>query len=107
MISTDYGQDRFDIVRPVFVTPFFGPGGMPVSDRSQGSQTSNQSRPLVAFGASVVLTIIGSVLAGIGTAISAVLSGRSASEGIDRRDERDKEPRHAPAASAPIRLPPP
>ena len=41
--------------------------------------------------ASVVLTIVGSILAGIGTGISAELRGRSASDEIDRKDERDKQ----------------
>ena len=45
---------------------------------------------LIAIGASVVLTIVGSILAGIGTGISAELRGRSASDEIDRKDERDK-----------------
>ena len=46
---------------------------------------------LIAIGASIVLTIIGSILAGIGTGISAELRGRSASDEIDRKDERDKQ----------------
>ena len=46
---------------------------------------------LVAIGVSIVLTIVGSVLAGIGTGISAELRGRSASEEIERKDERDKQ----------------
>ena len=45
---------------------------------------------LIAIGASVVLTIVGSILAGIGTGISAELRGRSAAGEIDRKDERDK-----------------
>jgi len=45
---------------------------------------------LIAIGASVVLTIVGSILAGIGSGISAELRGRSASDDIDRKDERDK-----------------
>jgi hypothetical protein len=49
---------------------------------------SYQRPLLIAIGASVVLTIVGSVLAGIGTGISAELRGRS-SDGIDRKDERD------------------
>ena len=49
-------------------------------------------RPLlIAIGASVVLTIVGSIMAGIGTGISAELRGRSASDDIDRKDERDKQ----------------
>jgi hypothetical protein len=48
-------------------------------------------RPLlIAIGASIVLTIVGSILAGIGTGISAELRGRSASGDIDRKDERDR-----------------
>ncbi|HET6496797.1 MAG TPA: hypothetical protein VFH61_15685 [Thermoleophilia bacterium] len=43
---------------------------------------------LTAIGASVVLTIIGSIGAGIGTGISAELRGRS-SDDIDLKDERD------------------
>jgi hypothetical protein len=46
---------------------------------------------IVAIGVSIVLTIVGSILAGIGTGISAELRGRSASAEIDRKDERDKE----------------
>jgi len=46
---------------------------------------------LIAIGVSIVLTIIGSILAGIGTGISAELRGRSASDEIDRKDERDKQ----------------
>jgi hypothetical protein len=49
-------------------------------------------RPLlIAIGASIALTIVGSILAGIGTGISAELHGRSASDDIDRKDERDKQ----------------
>ena len=45
---------------------------------------------LVAVGVSVVLTIVGSILMGIGTGISMELSGRSAAD-MDRKDERDKD----------------
>ena len=44
---------------------------------------------LIAIGASVVLTIVGTIVAAIGTGISAELRGRSASGDIDRKDERD------------------
>ena len=44
---------------------------------------------LIAIGASIVLTIVGSILAGIGAGISAELKGRRASDDIDRKDERD------------------
>jgi hypothetical protein len=43
---------------------------------------------LIAIGASVVLTIVGSILAGIGSGISAELHGRSASADLGK-DERD------------------
>jgi hypothetical protein len=43
---------------------------------------------LVAIGASVFLTIVGSIVAGIGSGISAELRGRSASSDLGK-DERD------------------
>jgi len=46
---------------------------------------------LIAIGASVVLTIVGAIVAGIGSGISAELHGRSAADDIDRKDERDKQ----------------
>ena len=49
---------------------------------------SYQRPLLIAIGASVVLTIIGSILAGIGSGISAELHGRSASGGRDRPQGR-------------------
>jgi len=52
---------------------------------------SYQRPLLIAIGASVVLTVVGSILAGIGTGISAELRGKSASDEIDRKDERDKQ----------------
>jgi hypothetical protein len=44
---------------------------------------------VIAIGASIVLTIVGSILAGIGSGISAELRGRSASADLGT-DERDK-----------------
>ena len=49
---------------------------------------SYQRPLLIAIGASVVLTIVGSILAGIGSGISAELHGRSSAD-IGRKDERD------------------
>ena len=46
---------------------------------------------LIAIGASIVLTIVGTIMTGIGTGISAELRGKSASDEIDRKDERDKQ----------------
>ena len=45
---------------------------------------------LIAIAASIVLTIIGSILTGIGTGISAEIRGRRAEDEIERKDERDK-----------------
>ena len=45
---------------------------------------------LIAIGTSIVLTIVGSILAGIGTGISAELRGRSAGDDFGT-DERDKQ----------------
>lgn len=47
-------------------------------------------RPLlISVGASIVLTIIGAILAAIGTAVTGELTGRDATKDIDRKDERD------------------
>jgi len=53
------------------------------------SEIAYQWPLLIAIGASVVLTIVGSIVAGIGTGISAELKGRRAADDIDRKDERD------------------
>jgi hypothetical protein len=58
---------------------------------TSAADISYQRPLLIAIGASVILTIVGSILAGIGTGISAELRGRSASDDIDRKDERDKQ----------------
>ena len=57
---------------------------------SSAADIAYQRPLLIAIGASIVLTIVGSILTGIGTGISAELRGRSASGEIDRKDERDK-----------------
>ena len=57
---------------------------------TSAADISYQRPLLIAIGASVVLTIIGSILAGIGSGISAELHGRSAS-GDFGSDERDKQ----------------
>ena len=58
---------------------------------ASAADVSYQWPLLIAMGASIVLTIVGSIAMGIGTGISAELRGRSASEEIDRKDERDKQ----------------
>jgi len=47
-------------------------------------------RPLlIAIGAVIVLTIVGSIAMGIGTGISAEIKGNGSAEDIGRKDERD------------------
>jgi len=58
---------------------------------TSAADISYQRPLLIAIGVSIVLIIVGSILAGIGTGISAELRGRSASAEIDRKDERDKQ----------------
>jgi hypothetical protein len=58
-----------------------------LSDTS-AADISYQWPLLIAIGASVVLTIVGSIVAGIGTGISAELRGRRASGDLGK-DERD------------------
>jgi hypothetical protein len=55
---------------------------------TSAADISYQRPLLIAIGASVVLTIVGSIVAGIGTGISAELRGRSASGDLGK-DERD------------------
>jgi hypothetical protein len=45
---------------------------------------------LIAFGATVALTIVGAILMSIATSVSAVARGRKPADDIDRKDERDK-----------------
>ena len=56
---------------------------------SSAADIAYQRPLLIAIGASIVLTIVGSILTGIGSGISAELHGRSAS-GDFGSDERDK-----------------
>jgi hypothetical protein len=58
---------------------------------TSAADISYQVPLLIAIGAAIVLTIVGTILTGIGTGISAELRGVSASSEIDRKDERDKE----------------
>jgi hypothetical protein len=58
---------------------------------TSAADISYQRPLLIAIGVSIALTIVGSIMAGIGTGISAELHGRSASAEIDRKDERDKQ----------------
>jgi len=48
---------------------------------------------LIAIGVTIVLTIVGSILAGVGTGVSAELKEPGSADGIeiDRKDERDVE----------------
>jgi hypothetical protein len=47
-------------------------------------------RPLlVALGAMIVLTIVGTIAVAIGTAIGAEITGRGSADDVDRKDERD------------------
>lgn len=47
-------------------------------------------RPLLmAIGAAIILTIVGAILAGIGTGISIELTGNGSVDSIGRKDERD------------------
>ena len=57
---------------------------------TSAADISYQQPLLIAIGASVLLTIIGSILTGIGSGISAELHGRPAS-GDFGSDERDKQ----------------
>ena len=57
----------------------------------QVGQIAYQVPMLVAIAAMVVLTIVGTILMGVGTGIGIELSGKGAPEDIGRTDERDRE----------------
>lgn len=48
-----------------------------------------QKPMLIAIGAMIVMTIVGTILMSIGTAVSAEITGTGSVDDIDRRDERD------------------
>ena len=74
------------LVPGVYLTMVLGQaGGVPIG------QIAYQVPMLLAIGAVIVLTITGTVLAGIGTGISIELSGEGSTEDIGRTDERDRE----------------
>jgi preprotein translocase subunit SecG len=54
-------------------------------------QIAYQVPMLVAIAAMVVLTIVGTILMGVGTGIGIEMSGKGTSEDIGRTDERDRE----------------
>jgi hypothetical protein len=58
-------------------------GGEPVS------AIAYQVPMLIAIGAMIVMTIIGTILVAIGTAVSAEITGSGSANEIDRKDERD------------------
>jgi len=48
-----------------------------------------QKPMLIAIGAMIVMTIVGTILMSIGTAVSVEITGTGSVDDIDRRDERD------------------
>jgi len=57
----------------------------------QVGQIAYQVPMLVAIAAMVVLTIVGTILMGVGTGIGIELSGKGTPEDIGRTDDRDRE----------------
>ena len=55
------------------------------------SEIAYQKPMLIAIGISIVLTIVGSILTGIGTGITAEIRERGSAGDIGRTDERDKQ----------------
>ena len=66
-----------------FATVLGRAGDVPVTE------IAYQKPMLIAIGAAIVLTIIGTIIAAIGTAISAEITGTGSVDDIDRKDERD------------------
>ena len=53
------------------------------------AEIAYQKPMLIAIGAAIVLTIIGTILAAIGTAVTAQVTGVGSVNEVDRKDERD------------------
>lgn len=53
------------------------------------TEIAYQKPLLFAIGTSIVLTIVGAILAGIGTGIAIELTGQGSTDDIGRKDERD------------------
>ena len=53
------------------------------------AEIAYQKPMLIAIGAAIVLTIIGAILAAIGTAVAAQVTGVGSVDEVDRKDERD------------------
>ena len=62
---------------------------LPQLSTTAAAQIAWQRPMLIAIGTSIVLTIIGSILTGIGTGISAEIRERGSAGDIGRKDERD------------------
>jgi formate hydrogenlyase subunit 3/multisubunit Na+/H+ antiporter MnhD subunit len=62
---------------------------LPQVGSAPASAIAYQSPMLIAIGAMIVMTIIGTILMSIGTAISAEITGNGSVDDIDRKDERD------------------
>ena len=72
------------IVAAVYFSVILGRlGDVPVTE------IAYQRPLLIAIGAVIVLTIVGSIAMGIGTGISAEITGNGSAEDIGRKDERD------------------
>jgi len=55
------------------------------------AEIAYQKPMLIAIGISIILTIVGSILTGIGTGITAEIRERGSAGDIGRTDERDKQ----------------
>ena len=76
----------FAIVPAVYFTRVLGQlATVPATD------IAYQRPMLIAIGISVILTVVGSILTGIGSGITAEIRERGSSGDIGRSDERDKE----------------
>ena len=59
-------------------------------DSGPVSEIAYQRWMLIAVGATIAMTIVGSIMAGIGTGISAEITGNGSLEDIGMKDERDE-----------------
>jgi hypothetical protein len=73
----------------VLVSAWYASVVLPQMSSGPVSAIAYQSPMLIAMGAMIVMTIIGTILMSIGTAVSAEITGSGSAKDMDRKDERD------------------
>jgi hypothetical protein len=77
------------VVVSVLVSAWYASVVLPQIGSGQVNAIAYQVPMLIAMGAMIVMTIVGTILMSIGTAVTAEITGSGSADDIDRKDERD------------------